>query len=101
VEDTVEEEVDVMPELEKQHYEEIKSLNVLVNEVNPASPQTPEEMLERWKGVECTCDPSVGHQCEVCHDVNVLTNLIAERNRLREMAYKWQMLEQRLSKPSP
>lgn len=45
--------------------------------------QTPEEMLERWRGVECKCDRSVGHLCEGCHDTQVLRQLIQDRDQLR------------------
>jgi hypothetical protein len=46
--------------------------------------QTAEEMLERWQGVECQCDPDVGHLCECCHDTQVVRDLIKERDRLRD-----------------
>jgi hypothetical protein len=46
--------------------------------------QTPEEMLDRWQGVECQCDPDVGHLCECCHDTQVLRELIRRTNALEE-----------------
>ena len=48
--------------------------------------QTPEETLARWQSRMhcCQCDTSVGHICELCHDITVLQRLIAERDRLRE-----------------
>ena len=49
--------------------------------------QTPEEMLERWQGVKCQCDPDVGHLCECCHDTQVLRDLISWSNAL-EVALK-------------
>lgn len=51
--------------------------------------QTPEEMLERWQGVACRCDPSVGHICECCHDAQVLRDLINDRDRLRDGIDYW------------
>lgn len=51
--------------------------------MDPTNLQTPEEMLERWGGVECQCDPSVGHLCECCHDIQVLRDLIKERDYLK------------------
>ena len=57
--------------------------------MDPTNIQTPEEMLERWAGVECQCDPSVGHLCEVCHDTQVLRDLIKERDRLRDGIDFW------------
>lgn len=47
--------------------------------------ETPVEMLERWQGIECTCDPDVGHMCEVCHDIQVVKGLMAENQRLRSI----------------
>lgn len=47
--------------------------------------QTPEEMLERWHGVECKCDPSVGYLCECCHDTQVLRDLIKKTEYLRDL----------------
>ena len=47
--------------------------------------QTPEEMLERWQGAECQCDPSVGHLCECCHDIQVMRDLIKDRDRMVDM----------------
>ncbi len=44
--------------------------------MDPATLQTPEEMLERWAGVECTCDPDVNHLCECCHDTQVVRELL-------------------------
>ena len=52
--------------------------------MNPLELQTPEDMLERWTGIECSCDPSVGHLCECCHDTQVLRELIKERDELRK-----------------
>ena len=51
--------------------------------------QTPQEMLERWYGVECKCDPGVGFLCESCHDTQVLRDLIAENQRLRDLLERW------------
>jgi hypothetical protein len=42
--------------------------------------QTPEQMLERWYGVSCSCDPDVGHLCECCHDTQVIRELIKDRD---------------------
>ncbi len=50
--------------------------------------QTPVEMLKRWQGIECTCDPDVGHICEVCHDIQVVKGLMAENERLRSLLHK-------------
>jgi hypothetical protein len=50
--------------------------------MSPSELQTPEQMLERWQGVSCTCDPIVGHLCESCHDTQVLRDLISERDRM-------------------
>jgi len=57
--------------------------------MDPINLQTPEEMLERWSGVQCECDPSVGHLCECCHDTQVLRDLIKERDRLRDGIDFW------------
>lgn len=38
--------------------------------------QTPEEMLARWQSAECTCDFSVGHMCEMCHDTQIILDLL-------------------------
>ncbi len=38
--------------------------------------QTPDEMLERWRGVECQCDSDTGYLCEICHDIEVVRDLI-------------------------
>ena len=56
--------------------------------------QTPEETLARWQSRMhcCQCDTSVGHICELCHDITVLQRLIAERDRLRE-----QIIRQRVA----
>jgi len=51
--------------------------------MNPANLQTPEQMIERWMGVMCSCDPDVGHLCECCHDIQVVREAIKERDRLR------------------
>lgn len=65
--------------------------NILLSgfSMDPTNIQTPEEMLERWTGVECQCDPSVGHLCEVCHDTKVLRDVIKERDRLRDGIDFW------------
>ena len=44
---------------------------------------TMEEMLNRWNGIECQCDPDVGFLCEVCHDTQVVRNAIKERDQLQ------------------
>lgn len=54
-----------------------------------ANLQTPEEMLERWYGMKCQCDPSVGVLCESCHDLQVLRDLIKERDRLLDSIKFW------------
>jgi hypothetical protein len=46
--------------------------------MSPNSLQTPEQMLERWQGVACSCDPDVGHLCEICHDIQVVRDLMKE-----------------------
>jgi len=51
--------------------------------MNPANIQTPEQMIERWMGVMCSCDPDVGHLCECCHDTQVVRDVIRERDRMR------------------
>lgn len=45
--------------------------------------QTPVEMIDRWAGVECRCDPNVGSLCEVCHDILVVRKLIEENKKLQ------------------
>lgn len=50
--------------------------------MGPIELQTPEEVVERLKSIDCTCDPSVGWICETCHDRQVLQKLIADRNKL-------------------
>lgn len=52
--------------------------------MSPANIQTPEQMIERWMGVMCSCDPDVGHLCECCHDLQVVRDVIKERDRLRQ-----------------
>ena len=44
---------------------------------NAGDIQTPQQMLERWDGIPCTCDPDVGHLCEICHDTEVVRRLMA------------------------
>lgn len=51
--------------------------------MNPSNIQTPEQMIERWMGVMCSCDPDVGHLCECCHDTQVVREVIRERDRMR------------------
>jgi hypothetical protein len=51
--------------------------------------QSPEQTLERWSGIECKCDPDVGYMCEVCHDTQVLRDLIKERDRLLAGIFRW------------
>ena len=41
-------------------------------EFNAGNIQEPWEMLERWDNIPCTCDPDVGHLCEICHDTEVV-----------------------------
>lgn len=57
--------------------------------MSPIQLQTPEEMLERWAGVDCTCDHSVGHLCELCHDTQVVRELIAELKRVKDGVNNW------------
>lgn len=45
---------------------------------NAGSIQTPQEMLERWDNIPCTCDPDLGHLCEICHDTEVVRRLMAQ-----------------------
>ena len=45
---------------------------------NSGNIQAPEGMLERWDGIPCTCDPDVGHLCEICHDTEVVRRLMAQ-----------------------
>ena len=54
-----------------------------------SSLQSPEEMLKRWYGAECKCDPDVGHLCELCHDTQVLSDLIKERDLLLDGIKYW------------
>jgi hypothetical protein len=54
--------------------------------MSPAKLQTPEEMLERWQGVVCSCDPDVGHLCEVCHDIQVVRELLVYKQAMDSMA---------------
>tara|TARA_R110000822_G_scaffold98088_2_gene222053 strand:+ start:1938 stop:2300 length:363 start_codon:yes stop_codon:yes gene_type:complete len=42
--------------------------------------QTAEQMINRWQGVKCTCDSSVGWLCEICHDTQVVGGLKRERD---------------------
>lgn len=51
--------------------------------MNPANIQTPEQMIERWMGVMCSCDPDVGHLCECCHDTQVVREVITHRAQLQ------------------
>ena len=45
---------------------------------NAGNIQTPQEMLERWDNIPCTCDPDSGHLCEICHDTEVVRRLMAQ-----------------------
>jgi hypothetical protein len=45
---------------------------------NAGNIQEPWEMLERWDCIPCTCDPDVGHLCEICHDTEVVRRLMAQ-----------------------
>jgi hypothetical protein len=45
---------------------------------NAGNIQTPQEMLERWDCIPCTCDPDVWHLCEICHDTEVVRRLMAQ-----------------------
>lgn len=46
--------------------------------------QSAEEMLARWAdGYSCGCDVSVGHMCELCHDMQVVHWLLRERDAWR------------------
>jgi len=58
-------------------------VKTLGKHMNPANIQTPEQMIERWMGVMCSCDPDVGHLCECCHDIQVVREAIKETDRLR------------------
>jgi hypothetical protein len=45
---------------------------------NAGNIQEPWEMIERWDCcIPCTCDPDVGHLCEICHDTEVVRRLMA------------------------
>ena len=50
-------------------------------EFNAGNIQEPWEMLERWDNIPCTCDPDVGHLCEICHDTEVVLRLMGEAMR--------------------
>lgn len=52
--------------------------------MNPNHLQSPEQMLERWQRVVCSCDRRFGWLCESCHDTQVLRDLLRERNALKE-----------------
>jgi hypothetical protein len=54
--------------------------------MSPANLQTPEQMLERWQGVACSCDPDVGHLCELCHDIQVVRELLVYKRAMESMA---------------
>ena len=45
---------------------------------NAGNIQEPWEMLERWDRIPCTCDPGVGHLCEICHDTEVVRRLMIQ-----------------------
>jgi hypothetical protein len=51
--------------------------------VNPSNIQTPEQMIERWMGVMCSCDPDVGHLCECCHDTHVVREVLTQQAQLQ------------------
>lgn len=51
--------------------------------MSPANIQTPEQMIERWMGVMCSCDPDVGHLCECCHDIQVVREAIKQQAQLQ------------------
>jgi hypothetical protein len=51
--------------------------------MNPANIQTPEQMIERWMGVMCSCDPDVGHLCECCHDTQVVREVLKSQAQLQ------------------
>ena len=57
--------------------------------MDPCNLQTPEETLARWHGTECKCDPDAGFLCECCHDIQVLNDLIQERDRLLAGIRDW------------
>jgi hypothetical protein len=65
--------------------------------MNSSSIQTPEEMIERWMGVMCSCDPDVGHLCECCHDIQVVREAIKERDRLRATLQRIALLGDNMS----
>lgn len=50
--------------------------------MGPIELTSPEEVVDRLKSIECTCDPSVGWICEPCHDRQVLQRLITDRDKL-------------------
>jgi len=45
--------------------------------------QTPEEMMDRWQSIVCQCDPDVGYLCEGCHDLQVIRELVKQRDALK------------------